>query len=324
MRVLVTGATGFIGRSLVGRLVSRGHKVRALVRETSNIEDLDPEAEKATGDMTDTESLRKALRGVDMVYNCAGLLGKWGGKEEKLYAVNVAGVRNLLIACLSSRVQHVIHLSAGGVTGPVPNEPVDEKYPCHPSTPYERTKWEGEQAALEMAGKDCIPLTVVRPTFTYGPGDPHKLTLFRAVRKGIFAFVGSGASTIHPVYIDDLLDGLELCAAKEPQRSVYIIGGERPVSKKELISVIASCINVPSPRIFLPVGPTMGAARALEMVCRVVPLEPPLTRSRVLMLSKNWGYSIEKAKRELGYCPRVSLDDGLKRTARWYQENGYL
>jgi len=83
MRVLVTGATGFIGRCLVRRLLSRGHKVRALVRGTSNIQDLDAEAEKATGDMTDTESLQKALRGVDMVYNCAGLLGKWGGQGRK-------------------------------------------------------------------------------------------------------------------------------------------------------------------------------------------------------------------------------------------------
>ena len=82
--------------------------------------------------------------------------------------------------------------------------------------------------------------------------------------------------------------------------------------------------RMPSPKIFLPVGPTMGAARVLEVVCSVLPFEPPLTRSRVLMLSKNWGYSIEKARKELGYCPRVRLDDGIRRTARWYQEKGYV
>ena len=324
MRVLVTGATGFIGRCLVRRLLSRGHHVRTLVRRSSMIQDLDAGAERATGDMTDTASLKKALQGVDRVYNCAGLLGKWGLKEKQLYAVNVAGVENLLAVCCSSHVQHIIHLSAGGVTGPLPNGPVDEAYPCLPSTPYERTKWQGEQVALEIARTHRLPLTVVRPTFTYGPGDPHKLALFRAVRKGIFAFVGSGASTIHPVYIDDLLDGLELCAAKAPQGAVYIVGGERPVSKQELIGQIASCVSAPLPAISLPVGPTMGAALALEMACRVLPFEPPLTRSRVLMLSKNWGDSIEKAQREIGYNPHVSLDDGLQRTASWYQEKGYL
>lgn len=317
MRVLVTGATGFIGRCLVGRLLCLGHEVRALVRGTSTVRDLDAGVETVTGDLTDTESLRKAVQGVEMIYNCAGLLGKWGVQEEKLYAVNVAGVQNLLAASISSHVRHIIHLSAGGVTGPLPDGPVDETYPCRPSTPYERTKWQGEQAALEMARQHHLPLTVVRPTFTYGPGDPHKLTLFRAIRQGTFAFVGSGASTIHPVYIDDLLDGLERCAAKAPQEAVYIIGGERPASKKELVGLIASCLNVSPPARSLPAGPVMGAALILETVCRVLPFDPPLTRSRVLMLSKNWGYSIAKASRELGYCPRVSLDDGIRRTVGW-------
>ncbi len=324
MRVLVTGATGFIGRCLVNRLLSREHKVRVLVRATSNIRELDGDAETATGDLTNEESLREALKGVDVVYNCAGLLGKWGLTEKKLHAVNVAGVQNLLAACLCSHVQHIIHLSAGGVTGPLPNGPVDETYPCRPSTPYERTKWQGEQMALEMARNHRLPLTVVRPTFTYGPGDPHKLALFRAVRKRTFAFVGNGESTIHPVYIDDLLDGLELCAGKGPQGSVYILGGERPVSKKELIHQMASSLKISSPKLSLPVLPTNLAASVLETVCRVLPFEPPLTRSRVLMLSKNWGYSIDKARRELGYGPRVSLNDGIRRTVGWYQERGYL
>jgi nucleoside-diphosphate-sugar epimerase len=324
MRVLVTGATGFIGRCLVNRLLSQGYEVRALVRGTSSLQDLNAGAERAIGDLTDPESLRQVLQGVDLVYNCAGSLGTWGVKEEKLHTVNVTGVRNLLAACLASSVQHIIHLSTGGVTGPVPYDPVDETYACHPSTPYERTKWQGEQVAVEMARTHHLPLTVVRPTFTYGPGDLHKLPLFRAVRKGLFAFVGSGASTIHPVYIDDLLDGLELCAAKAPQGAVYIIGGEKPVSKRELIGLIAARINVPPPRIHLPVMPTMGVAFALEMVGSVLHFEPPLTRSRVLMFSKNWGYSIAKARKELGYCPRFSLDKGIRQTVRWYQEKGYL
>lgn len=323
MRVLVTGATGFIGRSLVARLLSRGNEVRVLARQATDGV-FDSAVQVAAGRLEDLPSLRAAVAGVDVVYHCAGLLGKWGMTEQQLRVVNAGGVENILTACLDSPVRHVIHLSAGGVTGPVPVEAVDETYPCLPLTAYERTKWEGERVALDMVGTHGLPVTVARPTFTYGPGDLHKLPLFRAVAKRIFAFVGDGESTVHPVYIDDLIDGLERCAQTEPAGRVYILGGPRPVTKNELIRSIAKSLGVPVPRIHLPVLPTTVAAASLEVICKVLPLTPPLTRSRVFMLSRNWGYSIERARRELDYRPRVDLEEGIKRTAAWYREQGHL
>jgi len=151
MKVLITGATGYIGCHLVNRALKRGHEVKVLVRKTSCYQMLNTEdVELVFGDLADSRALRSACSSVDVIYHTAGLLGKWGVSAEQLYQVNVEGVRNLMEACIDTSLQHLIHLSAGGVTGPIESDVADENYECKPSTMYEKTKLQGEQIALEI------------------------------------------------------------------------------------------------------------------------------------------------------------------------------
>lgn len=325
MKILITGATGYIGSHLVNHALKQGHKVKALVLKNIHYERLkEANVELVFGDLADMKALGNACSDVDVIYHSAALLGMWGVSAQEMYQVNVEGVRNLIKACIKANIRHFIHLSASGVTGPLGKEVADESHKCKPYNIYTKTKLQGELLALEMADKYELPLTVIRPTFTYGPGDHRKLSLFKMVKKKTFVFIGNGKSTIHPVYIDDLVDGIELAAKHPPRGEVYIMGGERSVTKRELIYTIADSLTVPRPRIHIPVLFAELVARTLESTGKVLKFEPLITVSRVELMAKNWGLSIEKARREIGYEPKVNLLEGIKKTVEWYQKNGCL
>jgi nucleoside-diphosphate-sugar epimerase len=165
---------------------------------------------------------------------------------------------------------------------------------------------------------------VLRPTFTYGPGDPHKVALFRAVQRGRYVFIGDGESVNHPVFIDDLLEGLVLGIERGRPGEVYIVGGDRPVTKRELVGEIADALGVARPSRAIPRWVASLAAPLLEGLGTALRFEPILTRSRVMMMADNFGYSIAKARRELGYAPRVTLHEGILATVQHYREAGAL
>ncbi len=323
--LLITGATGYIGGKLADYYVQRGMHVRLLVRSPKK---LDPElcnsCQVFEGDITTPGTIASAAIGADAVLNAAGLLGHWGLKYQQLYDVNVKGTLNLIRAAFDKGVSRVVHLSAGGVTGPVGDEPADETYQPQPVTAYERTKWEGEKSALKLAGDEDLNLLILRPTFTYGPSDPHKLALFKAIYMGRFAYIGDGLSTVHPIYIDDLITGIDLGLRSTQKQKSIILGGPQPVTKNELIAGIANALGVKEPKLRLPVSIARILAFKCELLAGVLKFAPPITKSRILALSRNWGYSIERAQKELNYVPVVDLNEGLKRTVSWYREHGWL
>lgn len=326
MKILITGATGFIGQNLVKKLTKEGHTCRCLVRKTSNIDSLNGEGavEFIYGDISQKNSLTNVCEGIDIVVNSAGMLGKWDSSVEDLKPVNTDGILNLSNELIKHKVQYVIHLSAGGVTGPVKGPPADEGYECCPITPYEKTKLEGENNALSLYKHFDIPLVIVRPTFTYGPGDPHKLPLFRAVKKRKFVFIGTGESTNHPVYIDDLLKGISILMDKRPVGEIFILGGKVPVAKRDLIETIAHELGVESNFFHVPRPLATIAAHCLVSAARIMNFEPILTPSRVNMMADNWGYSIVKAREFLGYEPEIDLKTGIHRTALSYKDLGWI
>lgn len=304
-------------------LVARGDTVRALVRDPARWRG--PQGvETFVGDLLRAESLDGIEDGIDVAVHGASLLGKWGTEETLLRAVNVTGTATLLERFAGKPLRRFVHLSAGGVSGPTDRRTVDESYDCRPATAYERTKLEAERLVLDRAPRLGVPAAVVRPTFTYGPGDPHKLALFRAIKNGRYAFIGDGESVNHPVYIDDLVRGILLATERARTGEVYIVGGPRPVSKRELAHVIADTLGVRRPALRVPRRVAACAAPPLEALGRWLGFEPLLTRSRLMMMGDNFGYSIDKARRELGYEPQVALREGIEKTINSYVEAGVL
>jgi len=322
-KVLVTGATGFIGGKLVPLLQQAGYAVRVLVRDPARASRLD-DVELFPADLLDPASLAGIEEGIDVVVHGASMLGKWGSDPGLLYELNARGAVELLKRFRDRPLERYIHLSAGGVTGPLKARSVDESHPCMPATAYERTKYEAERAVLELSRELAIPLTVVRPTFTYGPGDPHKIALFRAVKRGRYVFIGGGESVNHPVFIDDLVRGILLAIERGRVGEVYIVGGERPVTKRELVFAIADALGARRPRINIPRWFASISAWTLELAGHLLRFEPILTRSRVMMMADNFGYSIAKARDELGYAPQTDLRRGIELTVRSYVEAGEL
>jgi nucleoside-diphosphate-sugar epimerase len=322
-KALVTGATGFIGGNLVRALREAGYTVRALVRDPARA-DLSEDVELFTGDLLRPDSLTGVERDVNVVVHCAGILGKWGTPAAALHDVNVRGSVELLERFRNADLRRFVHLSAGGVTGPLARRSVDETYACKPATAYERTKWLAEREILERSSRWSIPALVVRPTFTYGPGDPHKIALFRAVKRGRYVFIGGGESVNHPVFVDDVVRGILLAVERGRPGQVYIIGGERPVTKRELVHTVADALGVKRPAWNIPKWFAVISAWKLELLGWLFRFEPILTRSRVMMMADNFGYSIAKAREELGYAPRTGLREGIEATVRSYLDAGLL
>jgi len=326
MNILVTGATGFIGKHLVKRFTEQGHFCRCLVRKNSDVAPLKnfKNVDFFYGDISKRETLANICKGIDVIINSAGILGKWDSTVEQLRPVNADGILNLYNEMKRNNVGYIIHLSAGGVTGPVEGPPADEAYTCKPMSPYEQTKWEGERNAVRLWEKYKLPVVVARPTFTYGPGDPHKLPLFKAIKKQHFTYIGSGKSTNHPVYIDDLISGIMLLLEKRPVGETFILGGQGPVSKKELVDTIGEELGVRTNFLHIPRWMANLIALGMVFLANILKFDPILAPSRVRMMADNWGYSIEKARKNLGYFPKVDLKRGISLTVKSYKELGWL
>jgi dihydroflavonol-4-reductase len=319
VKYLVTGATGYIGGQMARYIESQGFEVICMTRGQKTVGSL-PVVE---GDLLKPDTLLDACKGVDIVCHFAGALGR-GLTDEMVHAINVTGLKNILTAAKQNNVSYFLHISSGAVTGPMGPTPANETTECHPYTVYERTKLEGERLALSFSKESGLRVGVARPTFTYGPGDPHKLLMFQYVKKGWFFYIGDGYSTNHPIYIDDLMQGLLLMIKRQPIQEVYILGGSKPVSKREWVSTIANALGVKPPWFCFPSSLAWVMANIMEAIGNLLGVEVPLTRSRVLAMSKYWGMDIQKAKNDLGYEPQVELFEGVKRTVAWYRKQGLL
>ncbi|HEY3297880.1 MAG TPA: NAD-dependent epimerase/dehydratase family protein [Armatimonadota bacterium] len=325
-RVLVTGATGFVGSHLAERLLNEGFDVRIIVRPDSDVSRLESAgAEVVPGDLTNPASIWRAVKGVDTVYHIAALFRKARLPDSDYWAVNHEGAINLLRTSFEAGVSRYVHCSTVGVLGHISDPPANEDSPYHPGDIYQITKCQAEKEVLEFQKETGYPITVIRPAGIYGPGDTRWLKLFKGVAKRRFPMVGTGDTYIHFVYIDDLVDAFRL-AADSPAAvgKVYIIAGERYVTLNELVSTIADTLDVRPLALHIPVMPVHMLSAVCEDVCRALHVEPPLYRRRVDFFVNDRAFDISRAREDLGYSPKVELNDGIARTARWYKEQGLL
>jgi nucleoside-diphosphate-sugar epimerase len=324
--VLVTGATGFTGGHLVSHLVRAGDTVRALVRAPGRARALGPAGvELVIGDLTDVASLRRAVEGVEVVYNIAALYRDAGLPASAYRAANADAVGAMVEAAGAAGVRRVVHCSTVGVHGDVEHPPADEDAPLRPGDVYQETKVLGEQLGREAAARTGVELVIARPTGIYGPGDRRLFKMFGAIARGRFIMLGRGRNFYHLTYVEDLCRGFHRCGTVPAAAGrTYILGGGEVTTLAELVAITAAVAGRGGPRLRLPVWPVWLAGAACEAICRPMGISPPLYRRRVDFFRKSRAFDISRARRELGYSPQVGLREGIGRTLEWYREHGWI
>ncbi|MER3445416.1 MAG: oxidoreductase [Candidatus Dadabacteria bacterium] len=327
MRVLVTGGTGFTGSALVKRLLNEGHEVIALdYKEGIQFDSLRSMGAKTfIGTVTDKKIVERCMEGVDIVFHLAAAFRELNVPDGYYYDVNVNGTRNVLEAAYINGVKKFIYCSTCGVHGNIENPPANEDAPITPADYYQRTKYEAEPIVKEYANRG-MKTVILRPAAIYGPGDPERFfMIFKRVAKGSFPMFGSGDTLYHPLYIDNLIDAFMICM--EPDKGngrEYLIADEEYFPIKEIVKKVGEALNVPVKINHYPVMPIVIAGHIVEKVCKPLGIAPPIFPRRVDWYRQNRAFDITRAKKELGYIPKIGLDEGLRRTGQWYKERGYL
>ena len=199
------------------------------------------------------------------------------------------------------------------------------RFPFNPGDVYQKTKLEAEQAAREFGKRTGFDVVVARPIGIYGPGDTRFLRMFRGLARRRFPMIGSGRVFYHLTFIDDLVEGFRLCGTMPAAKGrTYLLAGPRYTTLEQLVAMVAKELNVPPPRVHWPVWPFWTAGLLCEMVCVPLGIEPPIFRRRVDFYTKSRAFDTTRAQTELGFAPRVDLEEGIKFTADWYRREGLL
>ncbi len=315
--IFVTGGTGLVGSHVVEEAIRRGHRVRALVRPTSDTRWLDQwGVEKIPGDLEDSAALREGVNGADWVFNCAAKVGDWGTLEE-FRRLNVGALRLLLDAATDAKVERFVHVSSLGVYEGRDHHGTDETTPPAVDSldAYTRSKTEAEALALEYFKTKQLPVAIVRPGFIYGERDRTVLPkLLARLRSGVFAYFGSGEQALNCIYVKNLVHAIFL-AAEVPGAvgEVFNVTDGVRVSKKQFIGRVAELAGLPAPRRKIPKWLARLLANVMERRAkRMGTTEPPLiNKARYKFLALNLDYSIEKARKVLGYNPPFTTEQGL-------------
>jgi 2-alkyl-3-oxoalkanoate reductase len=327
MKILVTGGTGFTGSALARRLLKDGHQVRIIDKDKGLFFDELRKLGAAIdfGSIEDRGVCQQAIADNEVVYHLAAAFRQLDVPKQYYWNVNVEGTRHLAEAAQKAGVRKFVYCSTQGVHGHIAQPPGDENSPITPEDYYQLTKYEGEKVVVELVKKTGFDATIVRPTAIYGPGDPARfLLIYKRCRNGRFMMFGSGKTFYHPVYIDNLVDCFLLAAERGRKGEAYLAADECYYSLNQLVTHVGASMGVKVRITHRPFWPLYAAAVACEALCYPLRISPPLFRRRVDWFRQVRAFSIAKAKRDLGYEPKVGIEEGLRLTADWYRANGYL
>ena len=328
MRVLVTGGGGFVGRAVVEKLLARGDRVRCFARSAY------PElaargVEVVRGDLSDRRAAGAACAGCDAVVHAAALVPGLAEPPHRYHAVNVGGTEAIIAGCRAHRVPRLVYTSSPSVVfGGHDLCGVDESvpYPKRYDSPYARTKAAAEQAVL-AANDGTVATTALRPHLVWGPGDAHLVPeLIARARAGRLVRVGSGPFRVDVTYIAcaaeaHLLALDALAPGSPPAGRAYFISQGEPVDLWQFVGRLLRMAGVAPVRHQVPRWLALAAAGAVEGAFLVARrgAAAPLTRFLVREISSSHWFDIGAARRDLGYRPTVSIDEGLRRLARWWE-----
>lgn len=327
MKILVTGGTGFTGKALVKRLLDEGHQVVALdYKEGLKTQELrDWGAEVIIGSVVDKEIVEKSMEDVEIVHHLAAAFRELNVPNEYYDQVNVGGTKVVLESAYKHKVKKFIYCSTCGVHGNIDNPPGGEDAPIQPADYYQRTKYEAEPIVNEYFKKGLNTI-ILRPAAIYGPGDPERFyMIFKRVAKGSFPMFGNGRTYYHPLYIDNLVDALMLAMEEgKGLGQAYLIADEQYLEIEDIVKRVGNALNVDVKIKHYPVLPVVITGHIVEKVCKPFKIAPPIFPRRVDWYRQNRAFKIDKAKKDLGYKPKIGIDEGLRRTAEWYKDNGFL
>jgi len=312
----VTGGSGFIGGHLIGRLVADGWNVKALARSDSSAAKVRAAgAEPVAGDLDDAAAMTAGAQGCDYAFHAAAALGDWGRREDFVRG-NVAGTENALRACRDAGVRRFVHIGTEAallVGQPLVN--ADETVPLRPDSKahYSATKAMAERAVLDANG-DGFETVVLRPRLVWGPGDTTILpALKEAVEQGRFSWIGGGGHRTSTTHVENVVEGLVLAATRgEPGNAYFVTDGE-PVVFREFVTELLGTAGVEPPKRSVPLAVAKPLAALSEGIWGVLGRKssPPLTRLAVWLSARECTIDISKARRELGYEPVKTIEEGM-------------
>jgi nucleoside-diphosphate-sugar epimerase len=328
MRYLITGATGFIGGHVVQACQERRQQVAAIVRPSSDAAELERQGVTLyRGELTDGPLLRRAIAEADVVAHAAAKVGDWGPVEE-YRQVNVEGLRALLDASKGQALARFIHLSSLGVYAARHHYGTDESEPLphRHRDGYSQSKVEAEQLALHYYREFGVPVVVLRPGFVYGPRDRTVLPrLIEGLRRGAVRYPGArGQRALNTIYVGNLVEAIFLAVENEQAvGQVYNLTDGETVSKCRFIEKVADAMGLPHPHLMPPLWLARLVTWCSEALARLrgARQAPQFNFTRLKFLGLNLDFSIDKARGELGYRPRVSFDDAMVETMDWYKKH---
>jgi dihydroflavonol-4-reductase len=326
MKILVTGATGFIGSHLVALLLSKGHHVRCLVRKTSNLIWLkELSVEYMYGDIYDDAALRQAVDGVQYIYHSAGLTK--AKTREEYFRANAEGTQRLLRAAAEAApgLSRFLHVSSQAAAGPsTTRDPIDESVPPHPITTYGRSKYQSELECRAFEGR--VPCTICRPPAVYGPRDKDVFEFFHTMSRGLQPMIGIHDTYVSLIHVKDLVRGFVM-AAESPITvgQTYFISSSNVYTWKEIGEVTREALGKFALRVRVPVFGVYGIAAVAEFLAKFSskPALINLEKARD-MVQTFWTCDASKAKRDFGFEQEVSLKEGVLDTVQWARTQGWL
>jgi nucleoside-diphosphate-sugar epimerase len=324
--VLVTGATGFVGRNLVQALLRRGNSVTCLVRRTSDTRALQKEHVRlVTGDLNDPQAVRQAAGGVFEVYHLAGLI-KAAGRED-YFRVNQGGTRILLeaLADVNPDLNRFIHVSSLAAAGPSKDDRgLTEEEPPNPISWYGESKLKSEQEVMRYA--DALPVTILRPSAVYGPHDSETLLVFRMIKRGCFLTPGRLTRRFSLIHVEDLAAAcIKAAERNSPSGEVYYISRPEIYIWADVGRMIAKKLGKRYRQFSLPQWMAVTVGLAGDLWAGVTGKPATFNSQKVReLLQPSWICNSSKAEAGLGFSPEIDLERGINDTVRWYQSHGWL
>lgn len=327
MKILVTGGTGFIGGYFVPMLVEKGYQVRLIVRDEEKArKQFGDTCEYFIGDVTDKASVKGCCDGIDVVYHLVAKSGnELPSKEnfELFRKINVGGTENIISEC--GDIKRFIYVSSTAAMGLVKDNPISENSKCNPYLPYQVTKYEVEELIREKC-KEGFPGIIIRPTKVYGINEReyNYLTLAKLVKKGVFFKIGSGHNYTSNIYVSDFAQALTKLAEAGIIGETYIATANESIDFIELGRIIAEELGVKLRVIKVPAWFMIGAASIEEKLFALLGKKPIVTKRNIQMTVQDRVYDISKIKRDTGYNPEISMEQGIRTVIKWYKEKGLI